>query len=230
MIPFEILTKWYMNEEECDMLYNSQFEPMEFPWLSDVRKWVNETYNTRLLTIGITPKGKRFLFYFYDKNNNIPRIHLDDGGSYEDMRNINYRIAKVSGLKEKDFDSVISGDFVSHWKIYLTSGKVPQNLSDRINDLFKNVNVFERFYYKECIMKTKAEAKQFLLSEEYTAIKKRVYDLLKSHDKYDLLEEKDVCIFVDYKEHMEKISMYGRWVNDMSDKEKNEYENSIINS
>ncbi len=74
---------------------------MEFPWLSEVREWVNITYNTRVLTIGLSPKGKRFLFYFYDKNNNIPRIYLKDGGSYEDMSAINYKIAEVSGLDEK---------------------------------------------------------------------------------------------------------------------------------
>lgn len=44
------------------------------------------------------------------------------------------------------------------------------------------------------------------------------------------MAEKDICIFVDYKENMEKFSMYGRWVNDMSDEEINEYENEIINS
>lgn len=63
---------------------------------------------------------------------------------------------------------------------------VPKNLSDRINSLFNDIGVFERFYYKKCIMETKAEAKRFLLSEEYSAIKKKIYDLLKSHDKYDL--------------------------------------------
>lgn len=230
MIPFEILTKWYMNEEECDMLYNSQFEPMGYPWLSEVREWVNKTYNTRVLTIGLTPKGGRFLFYFYDKNNNIPRIYLNDGGSYEDMSAINKKIAEVSGLKENDFDSVISGNFANSWKIYLTNGQVPEELRACINNLFKDVDTFERYYYKECIMKTKEDAKRFLLSEEYKNIKKGVYDLLKTHDKYDLLEENDICIFVDYKEHKEKISMYGRWVNDLSDDEMAKYENSIINS
>lgn len=79
-------------------------------------------------------------------------------------------------------------------------------------------------------MKTKIKAGEFLLSEEYKIIKKKIYDLLKSYDKYDLLEEKDVMLFVDYKDHMDKIPMYGRWVQDLTEREMIEYEKGLINA
>ena len=235
MIPVEILTKVYMNEEECDQLYNSQFEPMEFPWLEEVREWVNKTYNTRLLTIALSSgssKGrwKRFLFFFYDKNDRIPRIYYEGGGSEEDMSGINHKIAELSGLEEGSFDSVISSYFVSQWKRYLTVVKKEHDLSKQIKSFFKKVKMIELLHCEICIMKTKTDAGKFLLSEEYKIIKKKIYELLKSYDKYDLLEEKDVMLFVDYKEHMDKITMYGRWVQDLMEEEMIEYENGLINA
>ncbi len=237
MISYEILVKEYKNEEECDQFYNSQFEPMEFPWLEEVREWVNKTYNTRLLTIALCRGGrkewkKRFLFFFYDQNDKIPHIRLEGGGYEEDMSAIDRKIAEVSGLEEGSFDSCIMrySDFVSQWKQYLTVVKKEHDLSDQIKAFFVNVNMFELLHCDICIMKTKTDAGQFLLSEEYRIIKKKIYDLLKSYDKYDLLEEKDVRLFVDYREHMEKGSMYGRWVNDLMEDEMIEYENSLINA
>lgn len=124
----------------------------------------------------------------------------------------------------------ITNYFVSWWKGYLTGEKLPKELRDSINNLFKGVDTFERTYYKVCIMKTKEEAKQFILSEEYKNIKKGIYNLLKTHDKYDLLEEDDICVFVDYKEHMESLKDYVMWLYDMSNEEKIEYDNELINS
>lgn len=222
-----------MNEEECDQLYNSQFESMEFSWLEEVREWVNKTYNTRLLTIAFSVGkwgGKRFFFYFYNKNDKIPRIYYADGGAREDMSDINHKIAEVSGLEEGSFDSVISRNFVSQWKRYLIVVKKEHDLSDQIKAFFKNVNVIELLHCNICVMATKVKAGEFLLSEEYKIIKKKIYDLLKSYDKYNLLEEKDVTLFVDYKEHMDKISMYGRWVDYLTEDEMIEYENGLINA
>lgn len=227
-----------MNEEECDQLYNSQFEPMEFPWLEEVREWVNKTYNTRLLTITLNDGGrkggwKRFLFFFYDMDDKIPRIYYADGGSREDMSDINRKIAEVSGLEEGSFDSVILrySNFVSQWKQYLTVVKKQNDLNDKIKTFFKGVDFFSLLYHCEvCVMKTKVKAGEFLLSEEYKIIKKKIYDLLKSYDKYDLLEEKDVTFFVDYKESMERGPMYARWVDDLTEEEIIEYENGLINA
>lgn len=237
MVTVEILTKIYMNEEECDQLYNSQFEPMEFPWLSEVREWVNKTYNTRLLTITLNESGrnggwKRFLFFFYDMNDKIPRIHYAGGGSEEDMSDINRKIAEVSGLEEGSFDSIISmyGDFVSQWKRYLTVVKKQHDLTGQIKAFFKKVKVIELIHGELCIMKTKVKAGEFLLSEEYKIIKKKIYDLLKIFDKYDLLEEKDVMLFVDYKDHKDKITMYGRWVEDLTEGEMIAYEKELIDA
>ncbi len=228
--------KAYMNEEECDQLYNSQFEPMEFPWLSEVREWVNKTYDTRLLTIALSSgsrKGgwKRFLFFFYDQNDKIPRNYYEDGGSQGDMSDVNYKIAEVSGLEEGSFDSYIICDFVSKWKRYLTSVKKQNDLDYEIDAFFKDVDLDIYFHHEICIAKTKEEAGEFLLSEKYKTIKKQIYDLLKTYDKYDLLEEKDIKLFVDYKEHNDSLGyQYGMWAADLMEEQITEYENSLINA
>lgn len=236
MISFEILCKAYMNEEECDQLYNSQFEPMEFPWLSEVREWVNKTYNTRLLTIAFNVGkwgGKRFFFYFYDENDKIPRIRLEDDGFREDMSAIDHKIAELSGLEEGSFDSVISrySSFVSHWKRYLTVVKKQHDLDDEIDAFFKDVDLEVCVHHQRCIAKTKAEAGKFLLSEKYKTIKKQIYDLLKSYDKYNLLEENDIELFVDYKGHRDSLGYkYGMWVDDLMEEEMIKYEKGLINA
>ncbi len=228
--------KAYMNEEECDQLYNSQFEPMEFPWLSEVREWVNKTYDTRLLTIALSSGSreggwKRFLFYFYDQNDKIPRIQLEGGSYREDMSAIDHKIAEVSGLEEGSFDSYIICDFVSQWKRYLTSVKKQNDLDDEIDAFFKDVDLEVRVHHEQCIAKTKEEAGEFLLSEKYKTIKKQIYDLLKTYDKYDLLEEKDIKLFVDYKEHKDSLGyQYGMWAADLMEEQITEYENSLINA
>ena len=108
---------------------------------------------------------------------------------------------------------------------YLLSHK-PFELQEQIKAYFSNLPVYNiRSWYIPaiCVLKTKKDAKEFLLSDDYKRLKKQIYELLKSYDEYDVLEEDHIRIFVDYMEHMKSIPMYGRWVDDLSNDESDKH-------
>lgn len=108
---------------------------------------------------------------------------------------------------------------------YLLSHK-PFELQEQIKAYFSNLPVYSiRSWYIPaiCVLKTKKDAKEFLLSDDYKRLKKQIYELLKSYDEYDVLEEDHIRIFVDYMEHMKSIPMYGRWVDDLSNEESDKH-------
>lgn len=79
-----------------------------------------------------------------------------------------------------------------------------------------------------CVLNSKKEARKFLLSNDYKEIRKRIFNILKAYDEYNVLRESDVRIFVDYKENFERTPMHGRWVGDLNQSEWEKYEKSII--
>ena len=79
MINKNILEKSVMAKEELDGFYNAQFEPMEFPWLSDVKAWIEKGYDVKIMTIlyeFTIDKIHKFTLYFYsyEQHKNIPLV------------------------------------------------------------------------------------------------------------------------------------------------------------
>ena len=79
MINKNILEKSVMAKEELDGFYNAQFEPMEFPWLSDVKAWIEKGYDVKIMTIlyeFTIDKIHKFTLYLYsyEQHKNIPLV------------------------------------------------------------------------------------------------------------------------------------------------------------
>jgi len=81
----------------------------------------------------------------------------------------------------------------------------------------------------EIIFDTKEEARRFLLSGIRPALIHSCYMKLKPYDKYNVLEERNISIFVEYYEHYVNTNMWGRWVEDMNSDDVAAYENEILN-
>ncbi len=234
MLNAEELKKYSVFEkEEIDLFYNCQFEAMSFPWLKNVKKWIEETYNTKVVTISYEFTCKNvheFCLYLYF-NEDLKRIPL------EGTTPLNLH-AKT--IEEKILEHLVleAGEriecFLSHYtfqlraKLYLLKNKASE-LKKEIESYFTHLNlIYLDVRDRICVFNSIKEAKNFLLSREYNAIRKRIYDLLKQFDDYDVLALDDIRIFIDYKEHYEKTPMWGRWVRDLSKKEWDKYERSII--
>lgn len=229
-------TSW--TKEELNEFYNSQFEPMAFPWLSEVKQCIETTYDIKLITIAYENKENTHKFYIclYDLDDYL-KIASEDGCIIpHKLRTIENNIKgifeKHSGYNREDISCNISGRFFKSQVLEYILVRKSFELKDEIKAFFSHLSLV--YLSVEipsiCVFETKEEAKRFLLDDEYNKIRKQIFDLLKPYDEYDVLKESHIMIFVDYKENKERIPMYSRWVHDLNTEEWDKYENSIINA
>lgn len=136
-------------------------------------------------------------------------------------------------LKERDVFRVLRLEYYdeNYRHHHLLSHKLPE-LKEELKKKFYGTVPFILSFgsNSHCIFNTKAEAKDFLSGDNYTEICGQIFKTLKQYDEYNVLTQDDIRIFADYKEHYEKIPMWGRWVSDLSKEEWDKYERSIIES
>lgn len=237
MIEKSVLEKSVMTKEELNEFYNSQFEPMEFPWLSDVKAWIEKKYDVKLMTILYERSDdgiNEFMLYFYSPAdwNKIPLVGGQAFwcGHCAEIENIIYDYLKCCG---KIRCRLRYTSFESSARRYLFSLLYRlDKLENEVKSLFIKL---EPIYITLggpiiCVLETKEKAREFLLSEYYNFIRQKCFDLLKKYDDYNVLKEEDIRIFVDYKENKEKTPMYGFWIQEMSNEDFKEYEDALINS
>ena len=236
MLNAEELKKYSTFEKkEIDLFYNCQFEPMFFPWLDDVKKWIEKTYNTKVVTISYEftcKKNHEFCLYLYF-NKDLNRIPLEGSNSLNlHAKTIEEKILEhlVLETDEKVECYLSHYTFQLRAKLYLLKNKA-SDLEKEIESYFKHLDlIYLNARDRICVFNSIEEAKKFLLSEEYNVIKKNIYDLLNQFDDYNVLALDDIRIFVDYKKNYENTPMWGRWVHDLSKEEWDKYEKSIIDS
>ncbi len=236
MLSAEELKKYSIYEKkEIDLFYNCQFEPMFFPWLENVKKWIEKTYNTKVVTISYEFTQKKvheFCLYLYF-NKDLSYIPLEGPNSLNlHAKTIEEKILEylVPKTDEKVKCTLGIHTFELRAKLYLLNDKMA-DLKEKIRLFFSDLDLL--YINKKCnvcVFNSINEAKNFLLSEEYSIIKKKIYDLIKQFDDYNVLALDDIRIFVDYKENYEKTPMWGRWVSDLSKEEWDKYEKSIISN
>lgn len=232
----EILQKTCLNKDELNEYYNYQFEPMEFPWLNDVKEWIEKKYDVKVMTIlyeFTIDKIHRFILYLYsyDQHKNIPLVG-DNFWEYhcEEIETFISNYFKVED-GEKIECKLGNSTFVTCVRRYLLSLLYRLDiLESEVKSLFIR---FKPIYLSLgnpiiCVLETKEKARDFLLSNYFEIIKKKCFDLLKPYDDYNVLKKDDIKIFVDYKENKELVPMYSRWVQEMRNEQFEEYEKSII--
>ena len=237
MINKNILEKSVMAKEELDGFYNAQFEPMEFPWLSDVKAWIEKGYDVKIMTIlyeFTIDKIHKFTLYLYsyEQHKNIPLVG-DNFWEYhcEEIETIISHYLKIED-GEKIECKLGNSTFVTCARRYLLSLLYRLDvLESEVKSLFIRFKPISLSIWNPiiCVLETKEKARDFLLSEYCKIIKKRCFELLKPYDDYNVLKKDDIKIFIDYKENKESVPMYSRWVQEMRNEQFEEYEKSIIN-
>lgn len=233
MIKKDTLEKNYLSKEELKDFYNSQFETMEFPWLDDVKAWIEKTYDVKVMTIlyEILDDGTHeFKIYFYssEDSNKIPLVggQVFWAGHCVEIENIISNYFECNG---KIKCRLTYTNFKSSARKYLLSLSF-RVLNEQITELFAYLNPIYTSVGQVmiCVLETKEEAKSFLLDDNYKRIRQQIFDLIKPYDEYNILEKDDIKVFVDHKENKEKISMYGFWVQEMLDEDMEKYEKTLI--
>lgn len=233
MISNEILNKTYMNEDDLDAFYNSQFEQMEFPWLENVRQWIIEAYNAKVMTISYkcwNENNRDFWLYCFSDDDDA-RIPYEGEMNQESAKTVERKIAELSGFPLSSITCRKDWSFVDHCKLYLNSN-VSFKFKDELPKFYKEYSPFVVVNRgKTCVFNTKKEAKDFLLNGGYEKVRRKLFDLLKPFDRYNVLEEADVRILVDFKDNYIKWGdCYCRWIDDLSEREWDEYMRKIIES
>lgn len=239
MLTNELLQSWNcLTKEELNEFYNSQFEPMEFPWLSDVRKQIEKAYDVKVMTILYELRGSthEFTLYFYSCGEN-DKIPLVDGQAYwcGHCAEIENMISEHLKCNETIRCRLTYCSFEQSAKRYLF-GLLCRNdtIRNKAMSLFERLEptyvTFETLGLSPiiCVLETIEQARDFLLSEYCKTVRKECFDLLNPYDEYNVLKENDIIIFVDYKENKEKMSMYGLWVRELPIDELEKYEKSLI--
>lgn len=234
MIKNDTLKKSFLNKKELNDFYNSQFEPMKFLWLNEVKTWIEKTYNVKVMTIlyDFIDNMHNFTVYLYsyDQYKNIPLVG-NNFWTYH-SEEIEIFISRYLILKddEKIECKLSTITFTAHAKRYLLCLSY-RILDKQITELFAYLNpvYISVGQVMICVLETKEEAKKLLLDNNYTWIRQQIFDLLKPYDDYNVLEVDDIRIFVDYKENKEKTPMYVRWVQEMRNEDLEAYERTLIN-
>lgn len=208
-------------------------------WLSGFDKTISETYGIRLMPTyyDVIESGGTTLYRFFI----IP--YSDD-----DYRNFKPKTGNVTDeLKvlvmgqiekyccpaiEKNGRVLVFFDrpYLFYYRHYHLLSHIACEKIEEIKKFFSRLNPVEvsrDMNCFTCILKTKKQAAEFVISNEYNKIQGQIYTLLKPYDEYDVLKKEHIFIFADYEEHKKTSNMYHRWICDMTYSDMRKYMNSL---
>ncbi len=236
---------------EFEQYRESWSKPPIYPWLPEFEEWVAEKYDVTVFpTISEerTCAGDDCILFNFDvivySDKDLYRIFDGDYQSKSVLTALTDKvkslIAKYDRPKVKPNDVIRVLRVCSYTYIYLIFrllGTIFHKEEEKIKRVFSNLKLFELYltptceYQMSCIFNTKAEAKQFLLSDEFDELRLKVYDILKPYDEHNILKPEHIRLVPDYEENFlnSKISsMYGRWLSDMDEKEYNWFIGTLL--
>ena len=234
----------FFTYSEFEQYRNSMGNDSALKWLPEFESWLSQYYDVEFMPSSyehVTTRGMQLhnirliVMNKRDKTKVLPNLP----NSWQYLREFLTEKANEYALSYGepimyDEDCLRVVDLISFEDAYLLlylCSQLPFELKEEIKSLFGPYNPTYICHDMPiiCVLKTKKEARNFLLSEDIKRIKKQIYDLLKTYDEYDVLKEKDISIVVDYEKHKNSISMYSRYIHDMSKEDLENYENQIIN-
>ncbi len=238
---------WFYNEFK--EYRESWSKPPIYSWLPEFEEWIAEKYDVTVFptTLESSPYGSgtiKYIFSIYPYSyRDMYRIF---GKDFEKFSETNVLIGKIKELIAKYNEPEISpNDIVDvEWgrpytyyylRFELLDGAMEKE-KEKIVSLFSYLNpLCVKFYGGPLmpigfILNTKAEAKQFLLSDEPGKLRQKVYDILKPYDEHNVLKPEHIRLLPDYEEHFRSISMYGRWISDMDENEYNWFIGTLLES
>lgn len=229
MIDYNLIQKYSPDEKELDEMYGYRNEPMDFPWLSNVRKWLEETYGAKVLTIAHRQQDKTHFFYvFLWYRDDMEKIPHEMDKKLLELR-INTAEKKIQEYIDEEVLCLIAAESFDS-KVRGFIARKAADVKAETAALFEHLNpCYLSDMGNICVLPTKNDAKAFLLSEDYQNIRKQLSVILKKLDRYDVFTENDVRIFVDYKQNMDRTPMWGMWARELSREDMDKYEDSIIN-
>ena len=233
---YELLNKWSLTEEELEEVYNMQFEEPEPEWLAEFKHRMEEIYGIRLIAVEYRKDLDCIIYYMYDyiaDSKKLPAVERSYLRSTPPaLRSMLLELCQQEPDITAKTEIRAQVCFVGAARHTLIKQKGSELEDIVMNELrkhsYKIFKVFWNFYPIARVFRTKEEAKRFLLSEIRPKLIHSCYEKLKTYDKYEVLSEDAMFIFVDYQENYNSINMWSRWARDTNAEERHRWEDKII--
>ena len=233
---YELLKKWSLTEEELDEVYNMQFEEPEPEWLAEFKHRMEEIYGIRLIAVEYRKDLDCVIYYMYDYLADSKKLPANERSYLMStppaLRSMLLELCQQEPEITAKTEIRAQVCFVGAARHTLIKQKGSELEDIVMNELrkhsYKIFKVFWNFYPIAIVFRTKEEAKRFLLSEIRPKLIHSCYEKLKTYDKYDVLREDALSVFVDYEENYEKTHMWGRWAREANAEDRHRWEKKII--
>lgn len=233
---YELLKKWSLTEEELDEVYNMQFEEPEPEWLAEFKHRMEEIYGIRLIAVEYRKDLDCVIYYMYDylaDSKKLPAVERSYLRSTPPaLRSMLLELCQQEPditAKTEIRAQVCFVGAARHTLITQRGNEVDDIvMNELIKHSYKVFKVFFDYYPLAIVFRTKEEAKRFLLSGIRPKLLHSCYEKLKPYDKYDVLREDALSVFVDYEENYEKTHMWGRWAREANAEDRHRWEKKII--
>ncbi len=233
---YELLKKWSLTEEELDEVYNMQFEEPEPEWLAEFKHRMEEIYDIRLIAVEYRKDLDCIFYYMYDYMADSKKLPAAERSYLRStppaLRSMLLELCQQEPEITAKTEIRAQVCFVGAARHTLITQRGNELDDIVMNELrkhsYKVFKVFFDYYPLAIVFRTKEEAKRFLLSGIRPKLLHSCYEKLKPYDKYDVLREDALSVFVDYEENYEKTHMWGRWAREANAEDRHRWEKCII--
>ena len=233
---YELLKKWSLTEEELDEVYNMQFEEPEPEWLAEFKHRMEEIYDIRLIAVEYRKDLDCIFYYMYDYMADSKKLPAAERSYLRStppaLRSMLLELCQQEPEITAKTEIRAQVCFVGAARHTLITQRGNELDDIVMNELrkhsYKVFKVFFDYYPLAIVFRTKEEAKRFLLSGIRPKLLHSCYEKLKPYDKYDVLREDALSVFVDYEENYEKTHMWGRWAREANAEDRHRWEKKII--
>ena len=233
---YELLKKWSLTEEELDEVYNMQFEEPEPEWLAEFKHRMEEIYDIRLIAVEYRKDLDCIFYYMYDYMADSKKLPAAERSYLRStppaLRSMLLELCQQEPeitAKTEIRAQVCFVGAARHTLITQRGNEVDDIVMNELRKhSYKVFKVFFDYYPLAIVFRTKEEAKRFLLSGIRPKLLHSCYEKLKPYDKYDVLREDALSVFVDYEENYEKTHMWGRWAREANAEDRHRWEKKII--
>jgi hypothetical protein len=228
MFDIEIAIKSTWNQNDVDSIYHSSLESIEPKWLYDLKSFIENEYDVRIMTLTFDEKSDKVYIIFYDYIDLESFCEKSNIVFWQPPIELNKKAIELSG-KMTIQCNIRPCTFVPEARATVFTSVARQYECKLLDIIPHNLSCWLCFkHYFALIFETQEQACEFLKSDYKQQVHKKTFEIAKTMDKYGVIKESDVHIFADYQFHFDQMEgHYHQWLEELNDDEMNNYENML---
>lgn len=224
----EVIKKRIWNENDIDKIYHSSIEPFPVEWLNDLKEYIEQKYSVNIMTLVYDKKCELIHIIFYDFDDLLRFCKAEKINFWQSSIDLNKRASELSN-NIKTQCKICPLTFTPYARICLFKSLLKYYKTELFDPFlcFKPSLIYFDNYYV-IIFETRKQAIEFLKSDHRQQMHKKIFDMANERDKYKVIKETDVFVFVDYLAHYDQMEgHYHQWFEELDSNEIQAYENSL---